>query len=64
MKAAFIGDLLIGSFPNIGNPWKPTRYALDWAKTLEEVRDKNPEHIFYNGAAAYLKGEKAQGSGQ
>jgi len=26
------GDLMIGSFPNIGNPWKPTRFALDWAK--------------------------------
>ena len=59
LKAAFIGDLLIGSFPNIGNPWKPTRYALDWAKALEEVRAKNPEHIFYNGAAAYLKGKEA-----
>ncbi|MBW1711472.1 MAG: MBL fold metallo-hydrolase, partial [Deltaproteobacteria bacterium] len=23
IKTAFIGDLLIGSFPNIGNPWKP-----------------------------------------
>jgi alkyl sulfatase BDS1-like metallo-beta-lactamase superfamily hydrolase len=59
LKVAFIGDLLIGSFPNIGNPWKPTRYALDWAKALEEVRGKKPEHIFYNGAAAYLKGEQA-----
>jgi alkyl sulfatase BDS1-like metallo-beta-lactamase superfamily hydrolase len=59
LKTAFIGDLLIGSFPNIGNPWKPTRYALDWAKALEEVRSKNPEHIFYNGAAMHLQGPKA-----
>jgi alkyl sulfatase BDS1-like metallo-beta-lactamase superfamily hydrolase len=59
LKTAFIGDLLIGSFPNIGNPWKPTRYALDWAKALEEVRAKNPEHIFYNGAGVHLKGEQA-----
>jgi alkyl sulfatase BDS1-like metallo-beta-lactamase superfamily hydrolase len=59
LKAAFIGDLLIGSFPNIGNPWKPTRYPLDWAKALEEVRAKNPEHIFYNGAAMHLQGQQA-----
>jgi len=59
LKTAFIGDLLIGSFPNIGNPWKPTRFALDWAKALEEVRAKNPEHIFYNGAGVHLKGKQA-----
>ena len=59
LKAAFIGDLIIGSFPNIGNPWKPTRFALDWAKTLEEVRAKNPEHIFYNGAGVHQKGKQA-----
>lgn len=59
LKTAFIGDLLIGSFPNIGNPWKPTRYPLDWAKALEEVRSKNPEHVFYNGAAMHLQGQKA-----
>ena len=59
LKTAFIGDLLIGSFPNIGNPWKPTRMALRWAKALEEVRAKNPEHIFYNGAAIHKSGEQA-----
>jgi glyoxylase-like metal-dependent hydrolase (beta-lactamase superfamily II) len=59
LKTAFIGDLLIGSFPNVGNPWKPTRMALRWAKTLEEVRAKNPEHIFYNGAAIHRSGEDA-----
>ncbi len=31
LNAAFIGDLMIGigMFPNVGNPWKPTRFALD-----------------------------------
>ena len=40
LEATFIGDLMIGPglFPNVGNPWKPTRFALDWAKTLEEIR--------------------------
>ncbi|KKN23798.1 hypothetical protein LCGC14_0901330 [marine sediment metagenome] len=61
LNAAFIGDLIIGrSFPNIGNPWKPTRFALDWAKTLEKVRALNPEYIFCNGAGAMFKGEEAR----
>jgi len=61
LNTAFIGDLIIGkNFPNIGNPWKPTRFALDWAKTLEEVRTINPEYIFCNGAAVMFKGEEAR----
>ncbi|MBA7515056.1 hypothetical protein ES705_07094 [subsurface metagenome] len=60
LKAAFIGDLIIAGLPNIGNPWKPTRFALDWAKALEAVRAVNPEHIFCNGAGFYYKGEKAR----
>lgn len=59
LEAAFIGDLLIGSFPNVGNPWKPTRFALDWAKTLEKIRKKNPKWIFYNGGGNYYKGKRA-----
>jgi len=59
IRCAFIGDLIIGSFPNIGNPWKPTRFALDWAKTLEEVRAKKPEFVFCNGAGIVYEKEKA-----
>jgi alkyl sulfatase BDS1-like metallo-beta-lactamase superfamily hydrolase len=60
IRSAFIGDLMIGSFPNIGNPWKPTRYALDWAKTLEKVRALNPEYLFCNGAAILYQGQQAR----
>ncbi|GAG08162.1 unnamed protein product, partial [marine sediment metagenome] len=61
LKAVFIGDLIIGNqFPNIGNPWKPTRYALDWAKELERIRTLEPEHIFCNGAGTHFKGGKAK----
>ncbi|MCP4754107.1 MAG: MBL fold metallo-hydrolase [Proteobacteria bacterium] len=59
LKAAFIGDLIIGNFPNIGNPWKPGRFALDWAKTLEEVRALNPETVFCNGAGTIYQGQEA-----
>lgn len=59
LNAAFIGDLMIGSFPNIGNPWKPTRFALDWAKELERIRDLKPQYIFYSGGGTFIEGEKA-----
>ncbi|MEW6186920.1 MAG: alkyl sulfatase dimerization domain-containing protein [Thermodesulfobacteriota bacterium] len=59
LKSAFIGDLMIGSFPNIGNPWKPTRFALDWARTLESVRDLHPEFLFCNGAGLVYQGKGA-----
>ncbi len=60
LNAAFVGDLIIGPhFPNIGNPWKPTRFALDWAKELERIRDLKPEYLFTNGGSILFKGEKA-----
>jgi len=59
LKAVFIGDLIIAGLPNIGNPWKPTRFALDWARALEDVRALNPEHVFCNGAGYYYTGKKA-----
>ncbi len=59
INAAFIGDLMIGRrFPNIGNPWKPTRFALDWEKTLEIIREKEPKYIFCNGGGVMLKDEE------
>ncbi|MFX1525750.1 MAG: alkyl sulfatase dimerization domain-containing protein [Promethearchaeota archaeon] len=59
LNAAFIGDLLIGSLPNVGNPWKPTRFALDWAKELERIRDLKPEYIFYGGGGTFIQGVEA-----
>jgi alkyl sulfatase BDS1-like metallo-beta-lactamase superfamily hydrolase len=60
IRSAFIGDLIIGSFPNIGNPWKPTRFALDWARTLERVRALDPEYIFCNGGGIVYQGNQAR----
>ncbi|MBW2062059.1 MAG: MBL fold metallo-hydrolase [Deltaproteobacteria bacterium] len=59
IKTAFLGDLILRSFPNIGNPWKPTRFALDWAKTLEQIRAKNPELIFGGGTNVIYHGQEA-----
>lgn len=58
LKAAFIGDLVIRSFPNVGNPYKPTRFALGWARALEEVRALSPRLICCGGGnMAYLDQE-------
>jgi len=63
LNAVFIGDLIIkDNFPNIGNPWKPTRFALDWAKELERVRSLDPEYVFCNGAAHLFQGKHARGA--
>ncbi|MHA2390964.1 MAG: alkyl sulfatase dimerization domain-containing protein [Promethearchaeota archaeon] len=60
LKSAFIGDLIVAGLANVGNPWKPTRFALDWAKSLEDVQSLNPEYIFCNGAGYFYEGEKAR----
>jgi alkyl sulfatase BDS1-like metallo-beta-lactamase superfamily hydrolase len=59
IRTAFIGDLMLGVFPNIGNPWKPTRFALDWVRTLEEIRAIEPQYIFCNGAGVMFKNKSA-----
>ncbi|MHA1282226.1 MAG: alkyl sulfatase dimerization domain-containing protein [Promethearchaeota archaeon] len=58
LELACIGDLMIGPlFPNIGNPWKPTRFALDWAKELERIRELDLKYIFCNGGGHLYKGD-------
>ncbi len=60
INTACIGDLIIGPlFPNIGNPWKPTRYALDWAKELEKIRELKPEVIICSGGGHVFKKTRA-----
>lgn len=44
-KTAIVGDLLEGSCPNIGNPFKVQRYEVEWAETLEAIAGKNPEFL-------------------
>lgn len=44
-KTALIGDLLIGGVPNVGNPFKVQRWALEWAQALEAVAGKNPDFV-------------------
>lgn len=43
LKAAFLGDLLEASFPNLGNPFKVMRYAREWAMALEKALTLKPD---------------------
>ena len=44
-KTICTGDLMISSFPNIGNPFKVQRYPKDWAIAMEKMRGKNAEYL-------------------
>jgi glyoxylase-like metal-dependent hydrolase (beta-lactamase superfamily II) len=48
-KTALVGDLLIGGVPNVGNPFKVQRWALEWALALESVAGKNPDFVVTAG---------------
>jgi len=56
-KTAIVGDLVEGSCPNIGNPFKVQRYELEWAEALERVAGKNPDFLI-PGHGPVRRGEK------
>ena len=59
IKTVFVGDLIIAGFPNIGNPWKPTRFALSWARALEDIRAKDAVLLIAHGGRAVYQGRAA-----
>ena len=44
-KTLCTGDLMVSSFPNVGNPFKVQRYPKDWAVAMEKMREKNAEYL-------------------
>ena len=44
-KTVFAGDLVIYSFPNVGNPLKVQRYTLEWAQALDDILAREPEYL-------------------
>lgn len=44
-KVVFAGDMIVNSFPNVGNPFKVQRYTLEWAEGLEHILSKEPEAV-------------------
>jgi len=56
-KTICTGDLMVSSFPNIGNPFKVQRYPKDWAIAMEKMREKNAEHLV-PGHGRLIEGEE------
>jgi len=44
-KTICTGDLMVSSFPNVGNPFKVQRYPKDWAAAMEKMRIKNADYL-------------------
>jgi alkyl sulfatase BDS1-like metallo-beta-lactamase superfamily hydrolase len=56
-RVAMVGDLIISSLPNTGNPNKVQRYTLEWAEALERIAARKPRCILPGHGSAY-RGEE------
>ncbi len=62
--ALFTSDFWVWSCPNVGNPFKVQRYALEWARALEEMAALSPRLMLPgHGAAMTGEGEIAEALG-
>ncbi|MHA1378314.1 MAG: MBL fold metallo-hydrolase [Candidatus Helarchaeota archaeon] len=53
----FSGDMIISSYPNIGNPYKVQRYPKRWAEGLERMMIKDADYLI-PGHGPLIKGKK------
>jgi alkyl sulfatase BDS1-like metallo-beta-lactamase superfamily hydrolase len=44
-EVIFSGDLIVSSFPNVGNPYKVQRYPKQWAYAMEKMIEKNAKFL-------------------
>jgi alkyl sulfatase BDS1-like metallo-beta-lactamase superfamily hydrolase len=56
-KTVFAGDMVVFSFPNVGNPFKVQRYTLAWAEGLEHILAKEPE-VLIPGHGPVVQGKE------
>lgn len=56
IRTVVVGDLIIAGLPNIGNPFKPTRFSMPWVRALEAIREKKPELLIAHGGRAVYAG--------
>ena len=52
-RLAMVGDLIVSSLPNTGNPNKVQRYTLEWAQALEEIAARKPRIVLPGHGPAY-----------
>jgi alkyl sulfatase BDS1-like metallo-beta-lactamase superfamily hydrolase len=56
-RLAMVGDLIVSSLPNTGNPNKVQRYTIEWAEALEQIAARKPR-IVLPGHGPAFHGEK------
>jgi alkyl sulfatase BDS1-like metallo-beta-lactamase superfamily hydrolase len=56
-RVAMVGDLIVSSMPNTGNPNKVQRYTLEWAEALEAIAQRRPRYVL-PGHGAAIRGEE------
>ena len=56
-RLAMVGDLIVSSMPNTGNPNKVQRYTLEWAEALEAIAKRNPRYVLPGHGPAF-RGEQ------
>ncbi|MFX0087714.1 MAG: alkyl sulfatase dimerization domain-containing protein, partial [Candidatus Hodarchaeota archaeon] len=44
-EVIFSGDLIISSFPNVGNPYKVQRYPKQWAYAMDKMIEKDAKFL-------------------
>ncbi|HWN58389.1 MAG TPA: MBL fold metallo-hydrolase, partial [Methylomirabilota bacterium] len=59
-RLAMVGDLIVSSMPNTGNPNKVQRYTLEWAEALEAIAKRKPRLLLPGHGPAY-RGEELCG---
>ncbi len=57
-RVALVGDLMVSSMPNTGNPNKTQRFTLGWAEALEAIAACEPQYVL-PGHGPLLQGERA-----
>jgi alkyl sulfatase BDS1-like metallo-beta-lactamase superfamily hydrolase len=52
-RVAMVGDLIVSSLPNTGNPNKVQRYTLEWAQALEMIAARRPRYVLPGHGRVY-----------
>jgi alkyl sulfatase BDS1-like metallo-beta-lactamase superfamily hydrolase len=59
-RVAMVGDLIVSSLPNTGNPNKVQRYTLEWAEALEKIAARKPRFVLPGHGRVYSGAEQCQ----
>ncbi len=60
LRTACVSDFWVWSCPNVGNPFKVQRYALEWAQALEDIAALAPELMLPGHGAAITGSDEVE----